>query len=32
MWKYTILVLFGLKLYYEMEGGWVFCGIVILEV
>jgi hypothetical protein len=21
-WKYIILVLFGLKLYHEMEGGW----------
>jgi len=31
-WKYTILVLFGLKLYHEMEGDGVWYGIVVMEV
>jgi len=32
VWKYTILALFGLKLYHEMEGDGVWYGIIVLEV
>jgi len=32
VWRYTILVLFGFKLYHAVEGGWGWYGIVVLEV